>query len=309
MTIMASVAPLPVRGEYRSEKNLKLEPGGHFVIDSGVGNIRVIGSSTSGARIAISSNYEDLEGLFSLFIDSSGAVVQLVMRRRQNVIWPGYIFVDFAVMVPHETGVELTSSGGMDIQQLRRDARLIAYGGSITVADLKGNLDAQAYGGNVSLRRITGNAKLRTHGGNIDAHSVGGWVDARTSGGAIQVDGVRGRALVRTAGGSIRISDAGDQVDARSSGGNLEMNFAKGNLKGGFAETSGGAARVVVDGSVSLSLNVSSSSGQISTNLPIQVSGVISTSCLLGTLNSGGEMLTVRSGGGPIRIESATLPS
>jgi len=304
---MASLAPLPVRGEYRNEKSLKLEPGGHFVIDSGAGNVRVNGSSNPGARILISSNRDDLENLFNLFFDSSAAVAQVVLRRRQDVTWPGDVFVDFHVTVPHETGLDITSGGGVEIEQLRRDAHLSTVGGSISVSDLKGNLDAQTSGGSVHLRRIGGNATLKTSGGDIQGHNLGGWVDARTSGGAIQFDGVRAQVIARTAGGSISVRGAGGRVDARTSGGDAEIHFAKGNASGGFVQTSGGGARVVVDGSVNLSLKASSSSGQISTNLPIQVSGTISTSCLLGSINSGGEMLTLRSDGGSIRIEGAVL--
>ncbi|PYU89984.1 MAG: hypothetical protein DMG25_17920, partial [Acidobacteria bacterium] len=84
----------------------------------------------------------------------------------------------------------------------------------------------------------------------------------------------------------------------------VEVAFAKGNARGGEVGTSGGGVRVALDPSVNLNLEASTSSGSVSTDLPMVVTGTISTSHLSGKIGSGGETLRVHSDGGPVRIEA-----
>jgi hypothetical protein len=305
IALMASIAPVAARGEYRNEKNLKLEPGGRFVIDSGAGSIRITGESGSGARVLVTSNRDDLENLFELRFDESPGMVEVTLRRHHEFRWPNHFWVRFDVRVPYETGVDVKTGGGsVEVEQLRRDASLNTSGGSIRASDLQANLDAHTSGGSMNLRHVTGNARLNTAGGTIEGDNLSGTLDAKTSGGSIRFEGVHGDLLAHTSGGSIRIGEAGGRVDARTSGGNVEVNFGKGNARGGDLETSGGEVRVALDPSVNLNVEASASSGSVSSDLPLRVSGTISTSHLRGTIGSGGEMLTLHSDGGPIRIES-----
>jgi hypothetical protein len=303
--LMASIAPVAARGEYRKEKSLKLEPGGRFVIDSRAGSINITGASISQARIVITSNRDDLENLFELRFDESPGLAEVTLHRRSEFKWPNHLWVRFDVQVPHETAVDVKTGGGsVEIERLRRDATLNTSGGSIRASELEANLDAHTSGGSIHLRHVTGNARVNTSGGSIEGDNLGGTLDARTSGGSIRFEDVRGDLLAHTSGGSIRIGAAGGRVDARTSGGDVEVNFAKGNARGGEVETSGGGVRVALDPSVSLNVEASASSGSVSTDLPIQMSGRISTSHIHGTIGSGGEMLSLHSDGGPIRIEA-----
>ena len=302
---MLSVVPAPARGEYRNERDFNLEPGGRFIIDSGVGSVRISGVSGSGARVKISSNRDDLERLFDLRFNESAGVVEVTLHRHKDFKSPNHFWVKFEVQVPHETSVEVRTGGGsVEIDQLSRDATLNTSGGSIKADDLGASLDAHTSGGSITLRHVTGNAKVDTSGGSIQGDALSGTLDARTSGGSIHFEGVRGDLLAHTSGGSIRIGEAGGRVDARTSGGNVDVNFTSGNARGGHLETSGGGVRVLLDPSVNLEVEASASSGSVSSDLPIKMSGTISTSHLHGTIGSGGELLTLHSDGGPIHIEA-----
>ena len=297
--------PGPLKADYRSERILKLDPGGRFIIDSSVGSVNITGTPESGARIVITSNRDDLEELVDLRFEESAGEARVTARRRHSYGWPKNVRAHFDVRVPTDTRTDVKTSGGsVEISHLRADAGLGTSGGSIKVAHLSANLRARTSGGSIRLEEIKGNAEVDTSGGGIDGDSITGRLEARTSGGSIRLERVGGDLLAHTSGGSIRIEDAGGRVDAKTSGGSVEVTFAKANARGGELETSGGGVTVRLDRSANLNLEASASAGSVSTDLPIQVVGTISKSRLSGTLGSGGETLRLHSDGGPVRIEA-----
>jgi len=299
------VSPGLLRADYRSEKKLKLDPGGRFVLDSSVGSVNITGTSEPGAGIVITSNRDDLEELVELHFEESAGEARVTARRRHSYAWPKNVWVHFEVRLPADTRTEVKTSGGsVEISGLRGDAKLSTSGGSIKVSDLSANLQARTSGGSIRVEEIKGNVQVDTSGGSIDGDSVSGRLEARTSGGSIRLERVGGDLLAHTSGGSIRIQDAGGRVDAKTSGGSVDVTFAKENSHGGELETSGGGVTVRLDQSANLNLEASASSGSVSTDLPIQVVGTLSKSHLSGTIGSGGETLTLHSDGGPVRIEA-----
>jgi hypothetical protein len=134
---------------------------------------------------------------------------------------------------------------------------------------------------------------------------VQGSVRARSSGGLIDIDRPGGDVEASTSGAGIRVTDARGRVDARTSGGALSVAFGPGNARGGALSTSGSGAVVSVDPRVPLSIDASSSGGAVQAEIPITIQGTLSARRLRGTMNGGGETLTVRSSGGGVRITSA----
>ena len=91
-------------------------------------------------------------------------------------------------------------------------------------------------------------------------------------------------------------------MDARTSGGSVEVNFDRGNSKGGELATSGGSVHVGLDPGANLDIDASTSAGHVNASLPIKTSH-LSKDSLVGTLGSGGSMLRLRSSAGSIDIE------
>ena len=80
--------------------------------------------------------------------------------------------------------------------------------------------------------------------------------------------------------------------------------LARGNAKGGEIETSGGDIKVRVDPAVSLNLDASASSGEVTSNLPLKVTGEISRRGSTPHLGSEGETLRVHTNGGSIHLSA-----
>ena len=186
-----------LRADYRSEKALKLNPGGRFVLDSSPGSVNITGTSESGASIVITSNRDDLEQLLELRYEESAGEARVIARRRHSYDWPKRAWVHFEVRVPADTRTEVRTSGGsVEISGLRGDARLSTSGGSIKASNLSANLRAGSSGGSIRVEEIKGNVEVDTSGGSIDGDSITGRLEARTSGGSIRLERVGGDLLV-----------------------------------------------------------------------------------------------------------------
>lgn len=285
-TIFLAVA-IPVRAEFRMEKNLKLDAGGRFVLDSEAGSVTVTGSPESGANVVITSNRDDVESLLEFDFADGPGTARVTARRKHGFSWHKNLSLHYEVRVPDATHLEVrTGGGGVRVSGLRGDAQLDTSGGSIEVSSLAGRLTAHTSGGDISLRQVNGDASIETSGGSIEVDSLGGSLRAHSSGGPIRIEGVSGR------------------VDAHTSGGSVHATFDQGNSKGGVLETSGGSIRVKLDPKTNLNLEASTSGGSVNTDLPIKVMGRISGSSLEGALGSGGETLRLHTSGGSIHIEA-----
>jgi hypothetical protein len=68
--------------------------------------------------------------------------------------------------------------------------------------------------------------------------------------------------------------------------------------------TSGGGVRTELDPSVALTIDASSSGGDVDSDLPVTVQGRVASTSLRGNLNGGGAVLRLRSSGGGVRISA-----
>jgi DUF4097 and DUF4098 domain-containing protein YvlB len=253
----------------RIEKDLKLNPGGRLVVEASASDVIVTGRPESGAHVVITSNRADLEDLFSFHFDEEPGAVRIEVRKRSAQPWPKSLQVRMEVQVPTKTSVDIRTGGG-----------------DVKVSHLQGDTNLETSGGDVAVSGLAGNLTATTSGGDIELHDLNGEVKVKTS------------------GGDITLENAGGRVDAHTSGGDVNVAFARGNAKGGEIETSGGDVKVRVDPAVSLDLDASASSGEVTSNLPLKVTGAISGSRLHATLGSGGETLRVHSNGGNVHISA-----
>lgn len=305
--LVALAVPAVTRADYRNEKHLNLQPGGHFVIDSSEGDVRLTGASEAGADVIITSRRDDLEQLFDIRFEASAGEVRVTVRRRHpwGFNWHNNLNLHIVATVPEDTSAEVKTGGGsVEVSRLKRETELDTSGGSIHAFDLGSNLRAHTSGGSIELQDVKGSARVDTSGGDIRASQLDRSLEARTSGGSISLRDIKGDLLAHTSGGSIHIDGAGGRVDAQTSGGSVDVRFAQGNARGGDVDTSGGGIRVAIDRSVNINLDADASGGTVVTALPVTQSGTLSRSHVVGTVGSGGALLRVHSSAGSIHIDT-----
>jgi hypothetical protein len=288
LVVVAAFALAPAAlAETRIEKALKLEPGGRFVLESDQGGVTITGTSSSGAKVVITSNRDDIQSIFDFSFSGDSGEARVTARRRYRLDWSDHVSLHYEVEVPSKTSVNIKTGGGsIEAFRLKGDADLNTSGGSIKASGLAGHVEAHTSGGSIHLQEVEGDARVGTSGGGIEVASLEGALRAHTSGGPIRIERVTG------------------EVEAKTSGGSVHVNFGRGNAHGGDVETSGGSIEVELDPAANLDLDASTSGGSVHSDLPIRVVGTISSSSLRGSLGSGGPRLRLHTSGGSIRIRA-----
>jgi DUF4097 and DUF4098 domain-containing protein YvlB len=293
----------------RIEKELQLQPGGSFLLDTDNGSVQVVGSDRSGARVVITSKRDDIESEYKFSFDESSGQVTVKAEKKGSGLfswfsWGRSAGLRFDIEVPRETNLDIDTAGGaIAVEAISGMTRLDTSGGAITVLDVVGDVSADTSGGSIDIENVEGDVNADTSGGHINVRKVRGEVLADTSGGHIEISEASGDINADTSGGSIRITEAGGFVYADTSGGNVDVAFAAGNGSGGTLSTSGGRVSVVLDPTVSLDIDASTSGGSVKLGLPLTVEGELTKAAVRGKLGSGGALLKLRSSGGGIEIE------
>jgi hypothetical protein len=294
--------------EFRLERQFPLDRGGTFTLDAVAGTVDVIGDSSSGVNITVTSNRDDTENRFDFVFDNTPQSVKLTIRRRSGRELFGEWLrggLQITVHVPSDTMVDARTAGGSIEASRLANARLRTSGGGVHVETIAGDLDGHTSGGSIRLRDVRGRASVETSGGGIDAADITGSLRAHTSGGSIHISKVGGDVDAGTSGGGVDVRGVGGRVEAHTSGGSITVAFAQGNNRGGDISTSGGGLRAELDPSVALTIDASTSGGSVTADVPVTVQGTIGRRRLQGHLNGGGELLRLHTSGGSIRISPA----
>jgi len=220
--------------------------GGQLIVKTDAGSIRV--KTHDEATIELQVKIENKEsGEFSYRHELTNGNLTIIGEIERNKRRVRNLKVEFNLLIPENYNVKLNTSGG-----------------SLSIEDLIGELNANTSGGSINVGNIVGDIKLRTSGGSIKTDNITGNIDAHTSGGSINVTidkQLTKDAKLTTSGGSITaylISDIQVDIYASTSGGRVKSDFeidgkvkkmsVKGSINGGgpklILKTSGGSIKI-----------------------------------------------------------------
>lgn len=186
----------------------------------------------------------------------------------------------------------------------------------------EGDLQVNTGDGAVEASAIHGTVNVHTGDGSVRANSLTGTIDLHTSDGGITVDTLKGDIRLRTGDGSVEARDLDGNVEADSGDGHIRLTgrFEALNVKTGDgsvdAKVQPGSKMTTSwtlrtgDGSVDLTLpsdfqaniDATTGDGHISLGIPVTVEGTFSKSQVRGKMNGGGQLLTIHTGDGSIRL-------
>jgi hypothetical protein len=169
------------------------------------------------------------------------------------------------------------------------DLKVETGDGEIHASGLSGNIDLSSGDGNMSVSAMSGVLRLHTGDGGIDGSDLDG-----------QCDAVSGD-------GHIKLSGRFDVLKAKSGDGKIAINAARGSkVESSWSVQSGdGEIEVALPSDLPVTVDASTGDGHVSSDIPITVSGSIAKSRVHGTLNGGGQELTIHTGGGNIRLRQS----
>jgi len=293
-------------------KGFSVSPGGTLHLDARIGEITVVtggnGVAVEIVRSAHGKNAEDRMAEHHIDFQQSGndVTIDSQLEDHWNFFGNDDYDVKWNIRVPSRYNLDVRTSGG-----------------SISLADIGGTVEAKTSGGSIKTGRLAGESSLHTSGGSItiagatahvDAHTSGGSieigdisapVEAKTSGGSIHLGRVGGKVLARTSGGNISIEDVTGSVDASTSGGSIRATLSGQPEGDSRLSTSGGGVTVAIRSGVNVELDARASGGEVTTDVPVTVQGTQEEDTVRGRIGSGGPKLVLRSSGGGIRVKGA----
>ncbi|HEV2700716.1 MAG TPA: DUF4097 family beta strand repeat-containing protein [Steroidobacteraceae bacterium] len=166
------------------------------------------------------------------------------------------------------------------------------------------DLQLQTSNGAIEVTSLNGNIRLHTSNGAITADSLKGKVQAQTSNGAISVEGVDGDCELGTSNGRIQVSGRFDSLNLRSSNGVVVAHAQAGSTVASrwSIGTSNAPVDLTVPTALKADLDVGTSNGPVNLELPVTLQGYEGKSHLHGTLNGGGQEVSVHTSNGPIHV-------
>ncbi|HVR25790.1 MAG TPA: DUF4097 family beta strand repeat-containing protein [Candidatus Polarisedimenticolia bacterium] len=199
------------------------------------------------------------------------------------------ISVDYEITVPAETTIRSHSGSGDQ-----------------TIEGTRGNIDLQTGSGDVRLRRVTGEIRLQTGSGDVRALGISGPVRGGAGSGNIEVEEEgAGDVDLHTGSGNVSVRGMQGTLHAEAGSGDIS---AEGTQTGTWEiRTGSGNVHVRLPANAAFDANLSTSSGTLDVGpaITMTVQGRVQEARkqIMGKVQGGGPLLTVRTGSGDIHIE------
>jgi hypothetical protein len=292
-------------------QTFEVAPGGVLKVSAEHGSVEVTSGGSDQVQIEVVPKgwgLDELQDDFTISFDQSGNDVLVEIKRKSSLTkWFNFGrskgFVLYAT-VPFEFNVDLGTSGGsIAVADLKGEVKTTTSGGGLSFGQIEGPIWGRTSGGGIQLNECNGNVDVETSGGGIKIGAVDGTLRAHTSGGSISIESASGSADLATSGGSIRIENVAGQIKAKTSGGSIEAALLEQPEGDCYLGTSGGSVTVELASNLRFDVDAKTSGGQVKTELPMSVRGTIGKTKVQGELNGGGPKLVLRTSGGDIRIK------
>jgi DUF4097 and DUF4098 domain-containing protein YvlB len=155
--------------------------------------------------------------------------------------------------------------------------------------------------------RMPRSAKVNAHSGDgdVSVKNVGGELVFATGDGRLELEDVDGSLRAHTSDGSVHVSGRFDVLEVRTSDGRVEVEARPGSqLREAWdVRSSDGSVSLRIPGDLAADLELHTSDGSITTNIPIVVEGSFGRRDVHGRMNGGGKGLTVHTSDGSVTLD------
>ncbi len=219
------------------QKTYSLPPGGTISIANVSGDIQVTGTNTGTVSVNAIRQGRDKDAV-EVIDESTADHVSLKVQYPRGGNFDAS--VKFIVQVPTSNHYKFD--------------KLSAASGDIEVSNAAGELTASTASGDVTVSQFLGNTVINTASGDTKINNVQGDVQANSASGDLTILGVAGLVSARTASGDITV----------------ELSRVEGSGEMRFASASGDVS-VTVPGGIGAQVQMSTGSGNIKSDFPINV--------------------------------------
>jgi len=152
-----------------------------------------------------------------------------------------------------------------------------------------------------------GRIALRTGDGNIRLASFKGDMDIESGDGAEELDSLDGKLHAHSGDGNIRAAGRFDAIDLATGDGRIDAKASTGStLASTWSLRSGdGNITLQLPDQLAADVDLKTGDGHISVDVPLTIEGRVSGNNIRGKMNGGGNLLTIHTGDGSIRLEKS----
>src|SRR5579863_1516524 len=152
-----------------------------------------------------------------------------------------------------------------------------------------------------------GKVNLRTDDGKIEIGRFKGEMDLRSGDGSEVLDAVDGKLRATTGDGHIRANGRFDELDLKTGDGHVEVRAAAGSSLAATwrLETGDGNVTLEIPGDMAADVDLHTGDGHIDLDVPVTTEGKLRENEVHGKLNGGGNLMTIHTGDGSIRLRKS----
>jgi len=283
-------------------------------VDTNMGEVSI--ASTKG-NVDVKNDFgdvtiENIEGTLSVQTNSGKVEATNIKAGNANI----NLHSDFGgVNLTQASGTNITldsNSGTISLSDVRASGQLITktdFGDTKYENGAANSLNIETNSGKVSIDNLKVIKELIVNDdfGNIELNQASaGSYDLHTNSGSISVDGAKNKLKAYTDFGDITIVNAQFvMLDLKTNGGKIQFSGSLGegphSVKSEFGEVT-----VALPADSKLNVDLKTDFGGISSDIPLTVTldGSTDKNHQVGTMNGGGDQLTVTTNGGSISIEA-----
>jgi len=284
-------------------------------VNVGLGEVNVSGTN---GEVIIANGFgditvENVEGALNVGSKSGRVEASSINAASRNIeLVSGFGTV--SLTKANGKDIKLTSSSGLlEANDVRASGGIdmsTDFGDTSFTSGSANSLTIETKSGQVTLNKLNlrGALTVRNGFGEIDLEQViANYYDLQTNSGSINVDGVRGQLKANSDFGPIIIKNAENTtVDLNTKSGSIDF---EGSLGDGphSIHSAFGEIRLTIPADSALNVDLKTDFGSIESDIPITVTltGEIKGSYQTGTMNDGGDQLTVETGSGSISIRAS----
>jgi DUF4097 and DUF4098 domain-containing protein YvlB len=152
-----------------------------------------------------------------------------------------------------------------------------------------------------------GRVNLHTSDGSIELSNFKGDMDLESGDGHEQIESVDGNLRARTGDGHIRAAGRFDSLDLNTGDGRIEARILAGSTmtSSWSVHTGDGGVTVELPANFAADVDLHTNDGHINVEMPVTVEGRMGDNNIHGKINGGGNLLTIHTGDGSIRLEKS----
>lgn len=211
-------------------------------------------------------------------------------------------WADIRVLVPPGRDLEVhLAVGAVSVRNVDGNLSLSTASGDIQTQNTKGTLSIGTGSGDITSTGHDGTFNAETGSGEVTASTLAGALtEIETGSGNVTLSGINvNRLHVEAGSGDVRISEAkAPDADVETGSGNISVTVVAG-FQSLTVEAGSGDVEVLAPSTIGATVDISTGSGGIETEFPLQVTRKTSDG-LRGTIGDGKGTLTVETGSGDV---------